>query len=77
MPLLRIIAMYLRPLQFIIAADFEGYLEALFEQAIKHDELNDKLSAIDYARFFQVQFAELRCYFNRPGVEPLAQPMIS
>jgi TetR/AcrR family transcriptional repressor of nem operon len=60
-----------------LAADFEGYLTALFEQAIEHDELNDKLSAIEYARFFQVQFAGLRCYINRPGVEPLAQPMIN
>ena len=60
-----------------LSADFESYLTALFEQAIKRDELSHKLSAIEYARFFQVQFAELRCYFNRPGVEPLAHPMIN
>jgi TetR/AcrR family transcriptional repressor of nem operon len=60
-----------------LATDFEGYLTALFEQAIEHEELNDKLSAIEYARFIQVQFAGLRCYINRLGVEQLAQPVIN
>jgi AcrR family transcriptional regulator len=60
-----------------LAANFEDYLTALFEQAIEHNELSDKLSAIEYARFFQVQLTGLRSYFNRPGVEPLAQPMIN
>lgn len=67
----------LHKLSLDLAANFEGYLTALFEQAIAHNELNDKLSAIEYARFFQIQFSGLRCYFNRPGVEPLAQPMIN
>jgi len=60
-----------------LAANFEGYLTTLFERAIMHNELNNKLSAIEYARFFQVQFTGLRSYCNRPGVESLAQPMIS
>ncbi|ALQ09891.1 MULTISPECIES: TetR/AcrR family transcriptional regulator [Pseudoalteromonas] len=60
-----------------LAAKFEGYLTVLFEQAIAKNELSDKLTAIEYARFFQIQFTGLRGYFNRPGVELLAQPMIN
>mgnify|MGYP003625630518 CR=1 FL=1 len=59
-----------------LAAQFEAYLTQLFEQAINNGELNSTLTALEYARFFQVQFTGLRGYFNRPGVEKLAQPMI-
>ena len=60
-----------------LAAQFEAYLTELFEQAINQGELNNTFTALEYARFFQVQFTGLRGYFNRPGVESLAQPMIS
>jgi hypothetical protein len=59
-----------------LAAKFEAYLTDLFAQAINNGELNNQLSALEYARFFQVQFTGLRGYFNRPEVEPLAQTMI-
>jgi len=55
---------------------FENYLSVLFEQAIAKNELGNNISAQEYARFFEVQFTGLRGYFNRPGVESLAQPMI-
>ena len=55
---------------------FENYLSVLFEQAIAKNELSNNISAQEYARFFEVQFTGLRGYFNRPGVESLAQPMI-
>ena len=58
------------------AAEFEVYLTQLFEQAINNGELNSSLTALEYARFFQVQFTGLRGYFNRPDVTQLAQPMI-
>lgn len=60
-----------------LAAEFERYLTALFEQAIAKKELSDKVAAIDYARFFQIQFTGLRGYFNRPGLEQAEQPMIN
>lgn len=60
-----------------LAAKFEAYLTDLFEQAINNGELNNRLSALEYARFFQVQFTGLRGYFNRPEGEPLAQEMIN
>lgn len=59
-----------------LAARFEAYLTQLFEQAINNGELNSTMTALEYARFFQVQFTGLRGYFNRPGVTQLAQPMI-
>ena len=55
---------------------FENYLSFLFELAIAKNELSNNISAQEYARFFEVQFTGLRGYFNRPGVELLAQPMI-
>lgn len=60
-----------------LAAEFESYLTQLFEQAINNGELNNTLTGLEYARFFQVQFTGLRGYFNRPNVEKLAQPMIN
>jgi len=60
-----------------LAAQFEAYLTQLFTQAINKGELSNTLTAVEYARFFQVQFTGLRGYFNRPGVEQLAQPMIN
>jgi len=60
-----------------LAAKFEAYLTDLFEQAINNGELNNRLSGLEYARFFQVQFTGLRGYFNRPDVEQLAQEMIN
>jgi len=60
-----------------LAAQFEAYLTQLFEQAINNGELNNTLTGLEYARFFQVQFTGLRGYFNRPDVEQLAQPMIN
>jgi len=66
----------LRELSFKQASIFEQYLCTLFNQAIKNNELNNKRPALEYARFFQVQFTGLRCYFNRPEVDQLAQPMI-
>lgn len=59
-----------------LAVQFEAYLTQLFEQAINKGELNSTLTALEYARFFQVQFTGLRGYFNRPDVVQLAQPMI-
>ena len=59
-----------------LAAEFERYLTALFEQAIAKKELKDNVAAIEYARFFQIHFTGLRGYFNRPGVEDEQQPMI-
>ena len=59
-----------------LAAQFEVYLTQLFELAINNRELKGTLTALEYARFFQVQFTGLRGYFNRPGVDSLAQPMI-
>lgn len=56
---------------------FENYLSVLFEQAIAKNELSNNISAQEYARFFEVQFTGLRGYFNRPGVESLAQPMMN
>ena len=53
-----------------------GSYSVLFEQAIAKNELSNNISAQEYARFFEVQFTGLRGYFNRPGVESLAQPMI-
>ncbi|WP_277054822.1 TetR/AcrR family transcriptional regulator [Pseudoalteromonas marina] len=55
---------------------FENYLSDLFAQAIAREELKGEVSPKDYARFFKVQFTGLRGYFNRPGVEEIAQPMI-
>ena len=60
-----------------LSAKFEAYLTTLFAQAIKNNELSSNLTALEYAQFFQVQFTGLRGYFNRPGVEQLAQPMIN
>ncbi|MBH0087903.1 TetR/AcrR family transcriptional regulator [Pseudoalteromonas sp. AS84] len=60
-----------------LADKFENYLSILFEQAIENNELSNNISAQEYARFFEVQFTGLRGYFNRPGVESLAQPMIN
>lgn len=59
-----------------LTAKFEAYLTDLFAKAIHNGELNNQLSALEYARFFQVQFTGLRGYFNRPEVERLAQTMI-
>jgi AcrR family transcriptional regulator len=67
---------HLYALSLHLAAQFEAYLTQLFEQAIKDNELNNTLTAVEYARFFQVQLTGLRGYFNRPGVTQLAQPMI-
>jgi len=60
-----------------LAAQFESYLTQLFDQAINNGELNNTLTGLEYARFFQVQFTGLRGYFNRPNVAPLAEPMIN
>ncbi|WP_076924347.1 TetR/AcrR family transcriptional regulator [Pseudoalteromonas sp. EB27] len=60
-----------------LADKFENYLSILFEQAIENSELSNNISAQEYARFFEVQFTGLRGYFNRPGVESLAKPMIN
>ncbi|MFV8569589.1 TetR/AcrR family transcriptional regulator [Marinobacter sp. SBS5] len=60
-----------------LSAQFENYLSILFEKAKSNGELNKNITGLEYARFFQVQFTGLRSYFNRPGVEQLAQPMIS
>jgi len=66
----------LRELSFKQTDKFEQYLCVLFNQAIKNDELINKRPAIEYARFFQVQLTGLRCYFNRPEADQLAEPMI-
>lgn len=60
-----------------LTAQFEAYLTQLFTQAINKGELSNTLTAIEYARFFQVQFTGLRGYFNRPNVEQFAEPMIN
>ena len=60
-----------------LTAQFEAYLTQLFTQAINKDELSNTLTAVEYARFFQVQFTGLRGYFNRPNVEQFAEPMIN
>jgi AcrR family transcriptional regulator len=67
----------LHQLSISLATQFEDYLTTLFTQAIANNELNDQLTAIDYARFFQIQFTGLRGYFNRPNVAHLAKPMIN
>jgi len=59
-----------------LAAKFELYLSDLFAQAINNGELNNHLTGLEYARFFQVQFTGLRGYFNRPALEPFAEAMI-
>jgi len=64
-------------LSLALAAEFECYLTALFEQAIVNKELNQEVAAIEYARFFQIHFTGLRGYFNRPGVAQATQPMIN
>ncbi|MBZ0335290.1 TetR/AcrR family transcriptional regulator [Marinobacter sp. AL4B] len=66
----------LRNLSVDLSAEFEVYLTKLFEQAISRRELSSRVSGLEYARFFQVQFTGLRSYFNRPGVDHLAEPMI-
>ena len=60
-----------------LTAQFEAYLTQLFKQAINKGELSNTLTAVEYARFFQVQFTGLRGYFNRPNVEQFAEPMIN
>jgi len=60
-----------------LTAQFEAYLTQLFTQAINKGELSNALTAVEYARFFQVQFTGLRGYFNRPNVEQFAEPMIN
>lgn len=60
-----------------LTAQFEAYLTQLFTQAINKDELSNTLTAVEYARFFQVQFTGLRGYFNRPNVDQFAEPMIN
>ncbi len=60
-----------------LMAQFEAYLTQIFEQAINNGELSNTLTAVEYARFFQVQFTGLRGYFNRPNVEQFAEPMIN
>lgn len=60
-----------------LTAQFEAYLTQLFTQAINKGELRNTLTAVEYARFFQVQFTGLRGYFNRPNVEQFAEPMIN
>ncbi|OOV87966.1 TetR/AcrR family transcriptional regulator [Oceanospirillum linum] len=60
-----------------LMAQFEAYLTQIFEQAINKGELSNTLTAVEYARFFQVQFTGLRGYFNRPDVEQFAEPMIN
>ena len=67
----------LHELSLDLTAKFEAYLTGLFAQAITNGELNNQLSALEYARFFQVQFTGLRGYFNRPDVEQLAYAMIN
>ncbi len=51
-------------------------IPSVFWTSNSKNELNHNISAQEYARFFEVQFTGLRVYFNRPGVESLAQPMI-
>ena len=60
-----------------LTAQFEAYLTQLFNQAINKGELSNTLTAVEYARFFQVQFTGLRGYFNRPNVEQFAEPTIN
>ncbi|MBH0000337.1 TetR/AcrR family transcriptional regulator [Pseudoalteromonas sp. NZS71] len=60
-----------------LTAQFEAYLTQLFTQAINKGELSNTLTAVEYARFFQVQFTGLRGYFNRPNVDQFAEPMIN
>ncbi|PKG64559.1 MULTISPECIES: TetR/AcrR family transcriptional regulator [Pseudoalteromonas] len=60
-----------------LTAQFEAYLTQLFTKAINKGELSNTLTAVEYARFFQVQFTGLRGYFNRPNVEQFAEPMIN
>lgn len=60
-----------------LTAQFEAYLTQLFNQAINKGELSNTLTAVEYARFFQVQFTGLRGYFNRPNVGQFAEPMIN
>ncbi len=60
-----------------LTAQFEAYLTQLFNQAINKGELSNTLTAVEYARFFQVQFTGLRGYFNRPNVDQFAEPMIN
>ncbi|WP_409425644.1 TetR/AcrR family transcriptional regulator [Pseudoalteromonas sp. RW-H-Ap-1] len=67
---------YLYQISVELMIDFEHYLTELFTLAIAAKELSGKIAAIDYARFFQIQFTGLRNYFNRPNVEHLAEPMI-
>nr|MBL0688398.1 TetR/AcrR family transcriptional regulator [Pseudoalteromonas sp.] len=67
---------YLYQISVELMIDFEHYLTELFTNAIANKELSGNTSAIDYARFFQIQFTGLRSYFNRPNVEKLAKPMI-
>ncbi|CAM3765736.1 MULTISPECIES: TetR/AcrR family transcriptional regulator [Pseudoalteromonas] len=59
-----------------LANKFEAFLTAQFEKAQQYKELDTKTAAVEYARYFQIQFTGLRSYLNRPNTHALAGPLI-
>ncbi|MCQ8878723.1 TetR/AcrR family transcriptional regulator [Pseudoalteromonas shioyasakiensis] len=59
-----------------LANQFEAFLTTLFEKAQHTKELGTKLTAVEYARYFQIQFTGLRSYLNRPNTQALADALI-
>ncbi|OUS70668.1 TetR family transcriptional regulator [Pseudoalteromonas sp. A601] len=59
-----------------LANQFEAFLTTLFEKAQYAKELDTRIAAIEYARYFQIQFTGLRSYLNRPNTHVLADALI-
>uniref|UniRef100_UPI0034E9765D hypothetical protein n=1 Tax=Enterococcus faecium TaxID=1352 RepID=UPI0034E9765D len=59
-----------------LANQFEAFLTTLFEKAQYAKELDTRIAAIEYARYFQIQFTGLRSYLNRPNTQVLADALI-
>lgn len=66
----------LKVLSVDLANEFEAFLTALFTQAQHQNELGTHLIALEYARYFQIQFTGLRSYLNRPNTQALATTLI-
>lgn len=67
----------LKALSQSLTAQFEDFLALIFAKAQQQGELNNNLTALEYARYFQIQFTGLRSYLNRPNSTVLAPTLIA
>ncbi len=67
----------LKTLSQNLLGQFEEFLSIIFTKAQRQGELAEDLTALEYARFFQIQFTGLRSYLNRPNSNRLAAGLIA